>query len=121
MTEALRLFEVADDGALLTLFHGHNGSRQVPRDEWLTAPDKRVRDGTSKRWYQAGFHVFHPDSDPVGFVRSRFRRPRRIAVVKVEVRDVRPKPTNPMRVLLARKMRVPADAKPIYTIDVGSE
>lgn len=103
-----RLFE-EKDGRLFTLFHGVDGSRHIPEGEWVTANMKRVYDGSNKRSYVAGFHVF---ADPDGLIYGdRFKAPRRLVAVKVEVGGkVWPKPTNPT-VLLAEKMRVPAGAE----------
>ena len=44
-------------GAYKTLFHGLNGSRTVPKDVWLKAVEKMVKDGTSKTSYLSGFHI----------------------------------------------------------------
>jgi hypothetical protein len=108
MTVALhwRLFEVRD-GDLYTLFHGIDGSRYVPEGEWLTASDKLVRDGTGDKWYPGGFHVF-ADESGLKYL-GRFRKPRKLVAVQVEVEGLTPKPTNPS-ILLARRMRVPVGA-----------
>lgn len=47
-----------EKGDLKTLFHGHEGSRTVPMYEWLKAKVKKVYDGSDKRSYVCGWHVF---------------------------------------------------------------
>lgn len=101
-----RLFE-EKDGALFTLFHGLNGSRRLPEGTWLEAAVKPVRDGAGNSYYQSGWHVF-ADESGLEYL-GRFRKPRRLVAVQVEVRGVRPKDTNPS-VLLAEWMRIPVDA-----------
>jgi len=100
-----RLFEERD-GELYTLFHGTNGSRRIPPGRWIEASDKLVRDGVG-RWYQSGWHVF-ADESGLEYL-GRFRKPRRLVAVQVEVENTWPKPTNP-NILLARFMRVPVNA-----------
>jgi hypothetical protein len=120
--KAYRLFEVAEDGALLTLFHRtEQGSRRVPIGEWLEAKARWVSDGSGNRRYRAGFHIFAPECDAETFVQRHFRRPRTLAIVEVEVKDLRPKPTNPNRVLLARHMRVPAVRAKDNIIRIGEK
>jgi len=100
-----RLFEEQGDD-LLTLFHGLNGSRRIPPGQWLESPDKLVRDGVG-RWYQSGWHVF-ADESGLEYL-QRFRKPRTLVAVQVEVAGTWPKPTNP-NILLARWMRLPINA-----------
>lgn len=99
-----RLFE-EKNGELHTLFHGVNGSRHIPIGQWITAETKPVYDGSNKRSYLAGFHVF---ADPQAVIYAdRFTAPRRIVAVEVEIAgDTWPKPTNP-DILLVERMRVP--------------
>lgn len=102
-----RLFEERD-GQLYTLFHGLNGSRLIPEGQWFEAKGGLVRDGTGNKWYEAGWHVF-ADESGLEYL-GRFRKPRRLVAVQVEVDHTWPKPTNP-NVLLARWMRVPHGAE----------
>jgi hypothetical protein len=117
---ALRLFEVDEQGNLLTLFHGLDTtkSRVVPQGEWIQAKQKLVRDG-GHQWYRAGFHTFSPNLDPEQFVRSKFRRKRIIVIAEVQIRGrVRKKPTNP-NVWLVQEMYVPTEPKILLTIIPG--
>jgi hypothetical protein len=40
------------------MFYGINGSRTVELNTNLIAERKLVRDGSGKRWYKSGFHVY---------------------------------------------------------------
>jgi hypothetical protein len=108
MARHWRLFEVGRDGALRTLFHGHNGTRRIPEGEWLVAGSRIVSDGTGRVTYEEGFHVF-ATAEGLRYL-GRFRKPRALVAVEVEVEDCRPKPTNP-DILLAKRMRVPVGAE----------
>lgn len=102
-----RLFE-EKDGGLYTLFHGLNGSRRIPEGQWFEADVRTVRDGSGDNWYLSGWHVF-ADESGLEYL-GRFRKPRRLVAVQVEVDNTWPKPTNP-NILLARWMRVPVGAE----------
>lgn len=101
-----RLFE-EKNGELHTLFHGVHGSRQIEEDLWYRANNRLVRDGTSKTWYEGGFHVF-ADVQGLAYL-GRFKKPRKLVAVQVLVDGLRPKPTNG-EVLLADWMMVPDGA-----------
>lgn len=101
-----RLFE-EKNGDLHTLFHGVDGSRRIVEDLWYRADNRLVRDGTSKTWYEGGFHVF-ADAQGLAYL-ERFTKPRRLVAVQVLVDGLRPKPTNP-EILLADWMMVPVGA-----------
>lgn len=103
-----RLFEVKNE-ALHTLFHGVDGSRRIDEGVWYEASERLVRDGTSKTWYNGGFHVF-ADESGLEYL-DRFKKPRDLVAVQVEIDgNIRPKPTNP-NVTLASRMRVPVGAE----------
>lgn len=102
-----RLFE-EKDGELYSLFHGVHGSRRVAQGVWLEARVRSVRDGAGDKWYPSGWHVF-TDESGLEYL-GRFRKPRRLVAVQVEVQNTWVKPTNPS-ILLAKWMRVPADGE----------
>lgn len=101
-----RLFEERD-GELYSLFHGCFGTRVILEGQWLMAQHKMVRDGANQDRYLSGWHVF-ADESGLEYL-GRFRKPRRLVAVQVEVDNTWPKPTNP-DILLARWMRVPVGA-----------
>ncbi len=56
--QAWKVFTVVDSNKLKFLYHGINKDRNIQFDKWLKADVKQVRDGTGKRYYKSGFHVF---------------------------------------------------------------
>lgn len=57
--QVCKAFRPRRDGSLGFLFHGHEGSRTVPRGTWLRARARWVRNGRGRK-YRAGFHCFRP-------------------------------------------------------------
>jgi len=55
--QVCKAFRPRRDGSLGFLFHGHEGSRTVPRGTWLRARARWVRNGRGRK-YRAGFHCF---------------------------------------------------------------
>ena len=91
-----------------TLFHGVNGSRCLPLDEWVDAEVKEVYDGVKTRAtkYTAGFHVL-PTIELVKKFLSRFKKLDNRVICPVEVEDIWSKEHSHAPVKLARRMRVP--------------
>ncbi len=54
---AWKVFECVN-GEPFFMFHGVKGSKKVPLDKIIRYERKKVRDGTGKRWYMSGFHVY---------------------------------------------------------------
>ena len=44
-------------GRYYALFHGTNGSKHLPEQQWLTAYSRPVRDGSGGTKYTSGWHV----------------------------------------------------------------
>jgi len=85
------------------LFHRLRGSRIVTLDEWLDAEVKWAKEGSSPYYYTA-FHVYKDIETIRRWVHSvRIFKDR--FVTKVEVENVRPKPTNG-KAVLAKRMRL---------------
>lgn len=57
LIRAYKVFEEKDRKPYF-MFHGVDGSREVPLDRVLYCTRRRVRDGTGKRWYMSAFHVY---------------------------------------------------------------
>ena len=78
-------FKIMDfeKGEVKTLFHGLNGSRTVPRFEWLDANVKEnVIDGPSTSTYTAGWHVLETKAQALAYLK-RFKNLDRKVIVKV--------------------------------------
>jgi hypothetical protein len=105
--KAYRICERKDD-KIQTLFHGVNGSRTIPMNEWLTASVKEVTDGTreTSTKYMSGFHVFKHKEDCRKFI-GRFRKERDLVMVECEVKGkMWEKSHSPAPVILVEKMKV---------------
>jgi hypothetical protein len=100
--------------------HGLNGCKQVQIDTWLDCDRRMVSDGSNRKLYLSGFHVFDCSNAAIIKYCARFQLPRpsgrQLVLVQVDVTGNRRKPTNP-DVILADRIRVPGDA---FRIDVSS-
>ena len=67
-----RIVEIKDN-KVKSLFHGTNGSREIPLDRWVRANIKEVKDGSSSFTYQAGFHFLPSKDDAEKFFNTMFR------------------------------------------------
>lgn len=102
--KAYKIVETDDKGNIKTLFHGLNGSKIIPKNKWLKAKEKLVRDGTSKTWYISGWHVLLTHKDAVDYLKAFKTRLDRLKIVEVLVKDLRPKEHSPSPVFLAKSM-----------------
>jgi len=98
-----KAFRLRKDGGLGFLFHGHEGSRAVPRGVWLRARARWVRNGRVRR-YRAGFHCF-PDSDSASAFLILTRG--KYVLRRVMAGGLRPKPRSNAGAWLAREILVP--------------
>lgn len=111
-----RICEKKND-KLYTLFHAldheDKRSRELPLGEWLEAEVKSVWDGSRKtaKKYISGFHVFEDPDECEAFI-NRFRKPRELVMVKVEIGDnTWFKEHSPANVILADKMKIVEEIK----------
>ncbi len=106
----MRAYKIMEEvrGNLLTLFHaGGTGTRIVPRNVWIRAREEQVRDGSGKRTYLSGHHIFLDRVDAIRhLVKFRARR-ERLRVVPCLVRGIRCKVHSPAPVMLARWIMFP--------------
>ncbi len=101
--QVYKVFRPLADGSLGFLFHGHGGSRRVPRGKWLTARARWVRNGRGKR-YRAGFHCFLSPEQASAFI---VRTGSKYTLSRVAARGLRPKPRSNAGTWLAREILVP--------------
>ena len=104
MIEAWKIVETDDKGNLKMLFHGLDGSRIIPENQWLVAEEKMVRDGTSKTYYLSGWHVLLERQHAVDYLKAFKNRLDKLRIIKVLVKDIRPKEHSPSPVFLAKEM-----------------
>ena len=92
-------------GAYKTLFHGLNGSRTLPTNEWLTAVEKMVGDGTSKTRYLSGFHILETYEDCEEYL-TYFKTPKnRVIVPCLAKGNIRPKSHSRHPVFLSKQIK----------------
>jgi len=93
---------------LLTLFHGINGSRMLPLNEWRTATIKDVSDGNrfTSKIYKSGFHVL-PTLEETRMFSKKFKAKRKLVIVKCEIGDnIWPKSHSKNNIILADKIKL---------------
>ena len=88
------------NGAIKTLFHGLNGSRVLPENKWLKAEKKLVRDGTSKTWYESGWHIIPTYEECVEYLEF-FQKLDTKDIVKCKAKKIWPKSHSRSNVYLA--------------------
>jgi len=74
-----------DKGSVKTLFHGIEGSRTVPRFEWLKADVKQGRDGSDSKWYTTGWHILETLEQAQTYL-QRFKGKESKCIVMLETR-----------------------------------
>lgn len=80
---------------LKTLYHGFHRSRVLPKNVWIKAEKKIVRDGSRKnsREYLSGIHCFK-DIDTAVMYLLRFKNIDNLKIYKCYAKGLRQKPTN---------------------------
>lgn len=94
---------------LLTLFHGIQGSREMPLNTWLKADVKNVVDGTRKTAtpYTSGFHVLKTLEETQKFLKAKFRAKRTLVIVECEIGpDCWKKTHSRNEVYLAKEIKI---------------
>ena len=99
------------NGKPATLFHGLNGSRTLPLDEWVEAVVKDVHDGSKQKAkkYRSGFHVIPTKKEADAFFDFSFRKKEDRYVVAVLVDEdagIWDKSHSPSNVWLAKRMKI---------------
>lgn len=86
-----RIIELKN-GKIYSLFHGTDGSRNIPYDTWHKANKKTVKDGSKGKLYTSGWHFLKSKDDATRFLDRMFRIRENRYVVKCDVRgNIRPK------------------------------
>jgi len=92
-----RIVEIKN-GKPLSLFHGTNGSREIPTDTWVKCDKKRVHDGSNDFYYESGFHAIEGFENAMHFFDTMFRIRENRYIVPCELRgNIRPKHDKPMK------------------------
>lgn len=75
-----------DGDKIKALFHGVDGSREFPMNEWVKADKKWVKDGTNGTYYTSGFHVLFTYDECLAYL-NNFETVKDKAIVKCEIGD----------------------------------
>lgn len=99
------------DGKPMTLFHGVNGSRKIPLDEWIEASVKLVHDGSDKGWrmrrrYRSGFHSLKDKKAARRVLRETFKNLENRVIVRVRVKNTWSKEHSRHDVVLSRFLKI---------------
>ena len=109
MIEQLEAYRICErkNGKLYTLFHGIQGSREMPLNVWMEAEVKLVRDGSrgKAKEYLSGFHCI-VDLDEMRDFKRMFRKERDLVLVKCKIEGRRRKEHSRANIILADKIKL---------------
>lgn len=96
------------DKGLRSLFHGTNGTRHFPVNEWMTAQIREnASDGTSKTKYRSGYHILSTKDECLAYLDRFNRRLDKLVIVEVEYRgEIWEKTHSHANVLLVEQMKI---------------
>ena len=99
-------YKIVDEinGELKTLFHGMQGSRKLPYEQWLIADIKEVSDGKGTV-YISGFHIMPTFKETEDYL-TRFKNIKPKRIVQCIVKSVRPKIHSRHRVYLSEMIYI---------------
>ena len=84
-----------------TLFHGNNGSRSIPTDQWVKAQVRHgAKDGTQKTTYTTGWHTLPTYQEALDYF-AKFKDKENRCIVLCNVCQSRPKEHSPANVSLS--------------------
>ena len=100
-----RMVEKDRHGNLKTLFHGINGSRILPINQWIHANIKLVSEGVNGKKYMSGFHSLKTLEECQKYAR-KFKKKENRYFVQIEIKGIRKKEHSPSDVYLSEYMRI---------------
>ena len=109
--EEITVYRICElkNNKLHTLFHGLNGSRELPMNVWIYADVKPVRDASKDKGkeYISGFHCMKNLDEMRNFKRM-FRKPRDLVLVECKAKEklLRKKEHSRANVLLADQIKL---------------
>jgi len=80
-----RIVEIKNN-KVMSLFHGTNGSRQIPLNMWHKANIKDVSDGSKGKNYKSGWHFLLTLDETINFFTRMFRVKDNRYIVQCHVR-----------------------------------
>ena len=109
-----RIVEIKN-GKPHSLFHGTDGSREIPMNRWVDANIKTVHDGSCGTEYESGFHILLSAKEALEFFNKMFRIKENRIVIKCYAKGLRKKSHSKRDVYLADKIMI-KDITPIREI-----
>jgi hypothetical protein len=107
-TYGYRIVEIKN-GKIYSLFHGIDGSREIPVNQWNVAEKKMVRDGSGKTYYESSWHFLPTYDECEKMFASKFRIHEGRIIVKCLLRgNIRIKPTKGTKSCLADEIYIEA-------------
>lgn len=102
-------YKIVEDhnGSPKTLFHGVDGIRTLPFNQWVNADIKWVNDGNTQS-YWSGFHLLKTANEAIDYLR-KFKHRSNKAIVKVSIdpkKKLWRKAHSPNDVWLAESMKI---------------
>lgn len=104
MNKYYKLIDIRD-GEPCTLFHGVDGSRTLPTDEWIQAEKKMVSDGSSSTQYRSGFHVLKTRQEALDYL-DKFKHLTKKGIAECHCRYVWPKSHSRDEVYLTDQIKI---------------
>jgi hypothetical protein len=104
-----KIVDKDNSGRYKTLFHGIDGSKVIPVDEWVRSDQKGVRDGTGGTLYVSGWHVMMNLCECREYL-SRFTANKDRVIVEIDVRGfIWSKDHSPSNVHLCDEIKIIAE------------
>lgn len=101
-------YKIMDEknGVLHTLFHGIDGSKAVPLNQWLKAEKKMSIDGSGGTEYLTGWHIIPSYDECVEYLNNFKNRENKVIAVCSARGDLRQKEHSRSNVLLADEIMI---------------
>ena len=84
-----------------SLFHGTLKSRKLPKDIWIKADNKLVRDGSGGTYYMSGFHILETEKECKYLLNHSFKSIGHKVIVPVYAKEITSKEHSRNNVYLA--------------------
>jgi hypothetical protein len=108
-----RIVEI-DNEKFKTLFHGINGSRLLPKNQWIKAVRRIASEGVNGKKYISGFHVLEKLDDCLNYGK-KFKKKSNRRIISLTFKNYRKKRHSPSPVLLADEIYISQDCE-VYNL-----
>ena len=102
-----KIVDIDSEGNFKMLFHGINGSKILPIEEWIEAESKTVTDGTNGTKYDSGWHIMATYDEAEEYLSKFTDKTKNRGIVIIDVRGrVWPKKHSNSNVFLCEWIKV---------------